>query len=131
MALGVGIHLSLTQGISLTRCHRILNPDRSFPRSVAALARRLRSRLARQQAAEEWAAQIDYAIARGIKPTHLDSHKHVHHLPMLHEVVLAASAEPLEFIMCACASAHRWLAAALSRVASGAGLFTRRLSGKR
>lgn len=86
--LGVGIHLCLTQGTPLTSCHKLLNAAGQFPRALPTLARRLLSRLARQQAADEFSAQIDYARHRGLAITHLDSHKHIYHLPMLQEIIL-------------------------------------------
>lgn len=86
--LGVGIHLCLTQGQALTPCRRIRNRDGSFPRSLPQLAWRLLRPAAQREAVEEWAAQVDYAIRRGLTPTHLDSHKHIHHLPALHAAVM-------------------------------------------
>src|SRR5262252_5456180 len=37
---------------------------------------------------KEWAAQIEKVRAAGIRPTHLDGHKHVHMLPGLFGVAL-------------------------------------------
>lgn len=91
--LGVGVHLCLTQGVALTKCSRILDRDGRFPRSLPKLFWRLRKQEARQQAWEEFSAQIAYAKGRGLVPTHVDSHKHVHHLPALHEAVIGAAKE--------------------------------------
>ena len=35
----------------------------------------------------ELAAQIQWAIDRGLKPTHLDSHKHIHSFPAIYPIV--------------------------------------------
>ncbi|MEI8196590.1 MAG: ChbG/HpnK family deacetylase [Phycisphaerae bacterium] len=92
-SLGVGMHLCLTQGTPLTGCPHLRDKGGAgggdFPRKIPTLAWRLAAggRVARQEALDEWAAQIEYALQRGLRPTHLDSHKHVHHLPWLQEVV--------------------------------------------
>lgn len=36
------------------------------------------------EAEREMRAQIEKAVARGIKPSHLDSHRHIHAIPVLH-----------------------------------------------
>jgi predicted glycoside hydrolase/deacetylase ChbG (UPF0249 family) len=89
--LGVGIHLSLTQGAPLTACRRLLSKAHgTFYRSLPRLIWCLRKRAARQEAETELAAQIGYARARGLSPTHVDSHKHVCHLPSLHDAFIGA-----------------------------------------
>jgi len=88
--LGVGIHLSLTQGTPLTSCRRILTRDGHFIRSLPKLFLRLRTKAARQEAQYELIAQIQYAQSRGLVPTHVDSHKHVCHFPPLHAPLIAA-----------------------------------------
>src|SRR5690242_9691793 len=82
--LGVGVHLCLTQGKPLTKCTRIAGGDGQLVRSVPRLFWKLKSKEARQQAEEELVAQIEWAKARGVKITHVDSHKHVTHWPGLH-----------------------------------------------
>ena len=89
--LGVGVHLCLTQGTPLTKCRRILNRDGTFPRGLPRLFWRLRSHDAQREAQDEMVAQIEYGRLRGLKPTHVDSHKHVHHLRALHEAVITAA----------------------------------------
>ena len=88
--LGVGIHLCLTQGTPLTKCDAITRRGQ-FPRSLPKLAFRLMHAAARDQAVEEWSAQVAYAIDRGLRPTHVDSHKHIHHLPALQDAVLTVA----------------------------------------
>jgi predicted glycoside hydrolase/deacetylase ChbG (UPF0249 family) len=83
-SLGVGIHLSLTQGTPRTPCARILTRDGNFIRSLPRLFLKLRTKAALQEAEAELFAQIHYARSRGLAPTHIDSHKHVCHLPLLH-----------------------------------------------
>lgn len=40
-----------------------------------------------EEVEREWAAQIEKFLSYGLKPTHLDSHHHVHGLPILHDVL--------------------------------------------
>ncbi len=70
--LGVGCHLTLVQGASLAR------PGRRLP---ATLGRLLATPLAALDPPGEFRAQVEALLARGIRPTHLDTHKHVHLLP--------------------------------------------------
>jgi len=42
----------------------------------------------RPQVEAEMRAQIELALARGLKPAHLDSHRHVHMIPLLFETAL-------------------------------------------
>lgn len=89
--LGVGVHLNLTDGIPLTRNETIaflLNEKGNFTLKPAKLAIMLLfSRELRAAAETELAAQIQWVIDRGIKPTHLDSHKHIHAYPLLFPIV--------------------------------------------
>ncbi len=83
--LGVGIHLCLTQGTPRSGIlHSITNVNNEFPPKVPQLLQRISfSRKALGEARTEWAAQIEYVLNRGMRPTHLDSHKHIHHWPPL------------------------------------------------
>jgi predicted glycoside hydrolase/deacetylase ChbG (UPF0249 family) len=102
--LGVGIHLCLTEGASRAKLQRggLVDAAGRFPRRVPQLALRLASPKSRQQAKDEWTAQIEYALSRGLTPTHLDSHKHIHHLPQLAPIVLDLARHfQIRFIRCA------------------------------
>jgi predicted glycoside hydrolase/deacetylase ChbG (UPF0249 family) len=89
--IGVGVHLCLTQGVPLTKCSRILRGG-NFVRSLPKLYWMLRAggKDAVAEAEGEMVAQIEYAKGRGVAVTHVDSHKHVVHLPALHEAVVNA-----------------------------------------
>jgi predicted glycoside hydrolase/deacetylase ChbG (UPF0249 family) len=92
--LRVGMHLTLSEGCPLLPAGALpslTRPDGTFHDSVVPLlAAWLRGRLARarDEALAEWRAQIDRAIAAGIRPSHLDSHKHVHMLPPLCDAIV-------------------------------------------
>ncbi|MGC8624115.1 MAG: carbohydrate deacetylase [Phycisphaerae bacterium] len=102
--LGVGIHLSLTQGTPrYGRMKYLVSADGQFPRQVRPLLQRLSLyRKARAEAKAEWAAQIEYALRRHLQPTHLDSHKHIHHWPALAEIAMDLAGEyHIHYLRCA------------------------------
>jgi hopanoid biosynthesis associated protein HpnK len=89
--LGVGVHLNLTEGrpVSKDKCIRcLLNADGRFAYSplVLSLMSIARNEI-RRAIRTELAAQIQWVIDSGLKPTHLDSHKHIHTFPALFSVV--------------------------------------------
>lgn len=78
-SLDVGCHLVLIQGES------VVNPSRPLPATMkellAALVRR------KLNIYEELLAQVQKIVRTGIRPTHLDTHKHTHLLPPVLEAV--------------------------------------------
>lgn len=72
-SLDVGCHLVLVQGES------VAEPGRPLPATLGELVRALALR--RLRAYDELAAQVRRILAAGIRPTHLDTHKHTHVLP--------------------------------------------------
>jgi hopanoid biosynthesis associated protein HpnK len=95
--LGVGVHLNLTEGPPLS-------PPRSIPTLVDANGRLhlnpgrlLRALAARQVSLTEIEAELRCQIAKvfaaGIRPTHLDGHKHMHLLPGVSEIVIRLARE--------------------------------------
>jgi hopanoid biosynthesis associated protein HpnK len=89
--LGVGVHLNLFGGkpVSKDPCvARLLNTDGEFAYSPSRLSfLSVVSRKIRNAIATELAAQIQWVINNGLKPTHLDSHKHIHNFPTIFPVV--------------------------------------------
>ena len=84
--LAIGLHLVLTEGRPLTGKDAawLTDPAGEFIRALPALSRLVRSSAdARKAVEKEWDAQVRWALERGLRPTHLDSHKHVHLMPML------------------------------------------------
>jgi hopanoid biosynthesis associated protein HpnK len=89
--LGVGVHLNLFEGKPLSKdpcVDCLLNTDGEFAYSpchlsfLSVINRKIRSAIA-----IELAAQIQWVINNGIKPTHLDSHKHIHSFPVIFPIV--------------------------------------------
>ena len=89
--LGVGIHLNLTQGQPLSNeplVRMLTNTNGEFAYSANKLAwKSLVSSKFRAAIKAELAAQIQWAIDRDLKPTHLDSHKHIHSFPPIYKIV--------------------------------------------
>jgi len=92
LRLGVGVHLNLSDGVPIADRESVtslLNDDGDFtdgPESL--LLKRARRRLVLDEVEKEWDAQIQKVRDSGIRPTHLDGHKHVHMLPGLFEIAL-------------------------------------------
>jgi predicted glycoside hydrolase/deacetylase ChbG (UPF0249 family) len=83
-SLDVGCHLVLISG------HSLLPPYAPLPTSVAELLRAMATR--RIRAYDELAAQVRKILAAGLRPTHLDTHKHTHLAPpVLHAVARIAN----------------------------------------
>ena len=88
--LDVGCHLTLVQGESLSR------PGTRLPDSVSKLIANFPDRKAM---IGEFRAQIETLLSRGIRPTHLDTHKHVHFLPpVLDAVALVADEYSIRWV---------------------------------
>jgi predicted glycoside hydrolase/deacetylase ChbG (UPF0249 family) len=89
--LGVGVHLNLFEGKPLSKdgsVNCLLNTDGDFAFSPAKLSLLSAARRKIRNAIRtELAAQIQWVIDNGIKPTHLDSHKHIHGFPAIFPIV--------------------------------------------
>jgi predicted glycoside hydrolase/deacetylase ChbG (UPF0249 family) len=91
--LDVGVHLTLVaEKPLLQKTSSLAGDDGRLPPSAGALLRRCLAgaiRMADIQA--ELSAQIERVLDHGLRPTHLDSHQHVHALPGIAQVVLQLS----------------------------------------
>ncbi len=83
-ALDIGCHLVLVQGRSLLDGTLLPKGPRQL---VAALAR------GEIDSYSEMRAQIEKLLAAGLKPTHLDTHKHTHLLPRIFRQVVRLASE--------------------------------------
>ncbi len=90
-SLGIGVHLNLTDGQPVSKdanVQLLVNTDGQFTYSPAKLSfYSLVSPRFRNAVKVELAAQIRWAIERGLRPTHLDSHKHIHSFPAIYPLV--------------------------------------------
>ena len=92
--LGVGLHLDLVAGRPLTDAVSLTNPRTGRFHSLAELARRaLAGRVRADDVRRECDAQLRALAATGIRPTHLDSHRHAHALPGVLPAVAASAFE--------------------------------------
>lgn len=78
-SLDVGCHLVLVQGRS------VADPSRELPASVMELGRALLQ--GKFPVYQELLAQVRRTVRAGIRPTHLDTHKHTHLLPPVLDAV--------------------------------------------
>lgn len=91
--LDLGVHLTLVAETPLLqRESSLTGDDGRLPPSVGVFLRRCLAdaiRMADIQA--ELSAQIERVLDHGLRPTHLDSHQHVHALPGIAQLVLRLS----------------------------------------
>lgn len=82
--LDLGVHLSLVGGRPLLASPSLAANDGCFPADAFTLVRRLAAKaVSMAEVRAEWSVQIERLLAAGIRPSHLDSHQHVHVLPGL------------------------------------------------
>lgn len=87
--LSIGIHLCLTDGLKpLTSTKGLAGKDGRLPHLRNVAMRAFCHRLPLQAIEDEFLAQIERVLSMGVKPTHLDSHQHVHTLPGVAEAVV-------------------------------------------
>jgi chitin disaccharide deacetylase len=90
--LGVGVHLNLSDGKPIAPAEKVKNlasENGEFSGGPEALLFRLTARnLDPKEVEIEWNAQIEKVRAAGVRPTHLDGHKHVQMLPGLFGIAL-------------------------------------------
>ncbi len=79
--LGVGLHFNLTEGEPLSPAFR-----RLLPRNRLLLAL-LTGEITQSSIEQEFLAQLSRLRAEGIKPSHIDSHQHIHIFPGVFRVV--------------------------------------------
>jgi hopanoid biosynthesis associated protein HpnK len=89
--LGVGVHLNLFEGraVSKESClDCLLDADGRFALSRFKLSiLSMGMHKIRNAIRTELSAQIQWVIDRGLVPTHLDSHKHIHSFPAIFPIV--------------------------------------------
>ncbi|HDR7793005.1 TPA: chitin disaccharide deacetylase [Bacillus luti] len=82
--LGIGVHLVLTTGRPLLQdVPSLVGKDGSFHKQSVVRE----GNIDPEEVEREWTAQIEKFLSYGLTPTHLDSHHHVHGLPLLHDVL--------------------------------------------
>jgi hopanoid biosynthesis associated protein HpnK len=96
-SLGVGIHLTLVGERPVAdpaRVPSLVDAEGRFRTQYPQfLAQFLQGRVNLAQVRHELTAQLNKAIASGVKITHIDSHQHLHVLPGIIDIVLDIAAE--------------------------------------
>ena len=90
-SLGVGVHLNVSQGPPLSDAgRRLAGAGGVMDRSAMGVLLACAARPGLLDAvAAEFDAQIRWLLDRGVHPTHLDSHRHIHAFPAVFPRVLA------------------------------------------
>ncbi len=133
-ALGVGVHLNLSEGRPVVPASRIptLVDDRGlFHLKPGPLLRALlRGRIDLNDVATELRAQISRAARAGISLTHLDGHKHVHVLPGIDNVVIRLAQEfAIPSVRCPLEGSPGWVPA-FDAIRRGASILKQYLVGR-
>ncbi len=88
--LGVGLHLNLTAGAptsSSGSVSSLTGPDGLFPGMGQALWRLTSGGARTHEIEEEIRAQVERMVQLGLRPTHIDSHHHLHAHPRLRSII--------------------------------------------
>jgi len=88
--LGVGLHLNLTSGAPMRppgEVPSLLGADGRFPGLRQALWRLTIGKARTRELEDEIVAQIDRMVELGVRPTHIDSHHHLHAHPRLRSLL--------------------------------------------
>src|SRR5476649_22276 len=98
--LGVGLHLNLVSGRPLSVVPTLANPRTGVFYPLGELARRaVAGSVSGADVRRECDAQLGALLKAGIRPTHLDSHRHAHALPgVLAPVVASALAAGVRIV---------------------------------
>lgn len=84
-SLDIGVHFVLVGG------HSLLDPSRALPRTVSELIEAIALR--RIRVYDELRSQMVKVVEAGIRPTHVDTHKHTHLLPPVLDAVARLAEE--------------------------------------
>ncbi|QQS48361.1 MAG: ChbG/HpnK family deacetylase [Acidobacteriota bacterium] len=91
-SLGVGLHFNITQGRPVSPPEAVaslVDQSGNFPGSpVTLMWRQLAGRLDRREIETELKAQIERMRSAGLHPTHIDTHKHSHAVPVVLEAII-------------------------------------------
>jgi hopanoid biosynthesis associated protein HpnK len=95
--LGVGCHLSVVGGRPVAQrseVRSLVDNDGALPATLTKLMIRLaRGSVSTDEIANEFRSQLERVILAGIRPTHLDTHKHSHTHPQVMKALARAASE--------------------------------------
>jgi chitin disaccharide deacetylase len=94
LTLGVGVHLTLTWGmpvLSPENVSSLVDQDGRFYPIGKVTFNSVIGKINANELYQEWSAQIEKVIDKGIRPKHLDTHHHMHLLPNCFSTVMKLS----------------------------------------
>jgi len=95
--LGVGCHLAVVGGQPIaekSRVRSLVDGDGTLPATLTRLMIKLaRGSVSTDEIAIEFRSQLERVMLAGIRPTHLDTHKHSHTHPQVMRALVRAAAE--------------------------------------
>jgi chitin disaccharide deacetylase len=89
--LDMGLHLNICLGAPLLPPEAVpslVAPNGRFVRADAITRRRFTGQLRLEEVEREWSAQIERFLTCGVRPSHLDSHCHLHAYPGLYRLTM-------------------------------------------
>lgn len=86
--LGIGLHFCLTEGRALTGLSALTGADGTFLDRTTLVKRAFQGRVSAAEVRRELEAQLDRMAGLGLRPTHVDSHQHVHMVPRIFQAML-------------------------------------------
>lgn len=89
--LGIGVHLTLTCGPALLKGHQTIVDEQGYFKPLYYFEKE--NPYDTNEIYHEWKAQIEKVMRAGIKPTHLDSHHHVHTLEPIQAIIVKLARE--------------------------------------
>jgi len=94
--LGTGIHLCLTDEKPISKSNEIetlIEKDGNLKNYNKLVYDLIQGKLDLKEVYIEWKAQIDKFINTGLKPAHLDTHKHLHLFPVFFDILINLAKE--------------------------------------
>jgi predicted glycoside hydrolase/deacetylase ChbG (UPF0249 family) len=91
VGLDMGLHLNLCLGAPLlppASVPSLVDSNGRFLRAEVITRRRFAGQLRLAEVEREWSAQIETFLACGVRPSHLDSHCHLHAYPGLYRLTM-------------------------------------------
>jgi len=134
-ALGVGVHLNLSEGIPVAPASSVptlLDGRGRLQLKPGRLLRGLlRGRVKLDEVETELRAQIAKVMRAGISPTHLDGHKHVHVVPGIGDIVIRLAQEfDIPSVRCPMEDSAGWLNKVGARKTGGGSILKQYLVGR-
>ena len=90
--LGLGVHLNIIEGKSLTNCDMLTDRNGQFNNGYISLILKSNNKEFLKQTEKEFRAQIE-KVLKFAKPDHIDSHVHTHAIPNLFKIAVRLEKE--------------------------------------